>query len=351
MQDVCNQDILIYRFVPHGSRNWFDLHRLFKSNKSDHENLPIAIFHDQELLLTKYLPAHPMFIKGFVGGAASKFSKLIVVHSQRSDSITKILDYFGAIDVYYWSHALIALDWFRYARVDPKITWTMQPTQKPFLIYNRAWSGLREYRLKFLELLIQDQQHHHANVKFSQCDNGLYYKKHIYQNSKFQTVCDFENHVEPNTSPSSASADYVVADYLGANIEVVLETIFDHSDQHLTEKTLRPIALGKPFILASSPGSLQYLRSYGFQTFDPWIDETYDAIQDPIIRMQHIVSWMKKFVSLDQKQQQNILIKCQTVADYNRQHFFSTQFFQTVVNEYAVNISRAISAVQDSRLA
>jgi hypothetical protein len=48
----------------------------------------------------------------------------------------------------------------------------------------------------------------------------------------------------------------------------------------LTEKALRPIACGQPFILAATPGSLQYLRSYGFKTFSGYIDETYDTIQE-----------------------------------------------------------------------
>jgi hypothetical protein len=48
----------------------------------------------------------------------------------------------------------------------------------------------------------------------------------------------------------------------------VAETVFD-TRIHLTEKTLRPIACGHPFILAAGPGSLKYLQTYGFRTFSP----------------------------------------------------------------------------------
>jgi hypothetical protein len=69
----------------------------------------------------------------------------------------------------------------------------------------------------------------------------------------------------------------------------VLETLFDDHRWHLTEKSLRPIACGKPFVLMATPGSLQYLRQYGFKTFDGLIDETYDSIQNPKQRLQAVL--------------------------------------------------------------
>lgn len=40
-----------------------------------------------------------------------------------------------------------------------------------------------------------------------------------------------------------------------------------------------------PFVLLGSPGLLAELRRIGFQTFDPFIDERYDAIRDPWTRL------------------------------------------------------------------
>jgi hypothetical protein len=42
------------------------------------------------------------------------------------------------------------------------------------------------------------------------------------------------------------------------------------------------------------PGLLKYLRSTGYKTFHPYIDETYDTIDDDEIRYQMIVDEIKR---------------------------------------------------------
>ena len=80
------------------------------------------------------------------------YDKCILLHSeQRSTDVQKYQDS-HFIPVYYWAHAIIALDWFRFAK---HVVITPANLQKQFLIYNRAWAGSREYRLKFVELLQQ----------------------------------------------------------------------------------------------------------------------------------------------------------------------------------------------------
>lgn len=70
-----------------------------------------------------------------------------------------------------------------------------------------------------------------------------------------------------------------------AHIEIVTETWFtDNSCLYLTEKTLRPLIRLQPFIIIGCPGTLAYLQSFGFQTFAPFIDETYDLIINPAQR-------------------------------------------------------------------
>jgi hypothetical protein len=58
-------------------------------------------------------------------------------------------------------------------------------------------------------------------------------------------------------------------------IEIVVETD-PHTNNFFTEKTLKNLYLGKPFLLLSGPGSLRYLRSLGFRTFGDVLDESYD---------------------------------------------------------------------------
>jgi hypothetical protein len=64
----------------------------------------------------------------------------------------------------------------------------------------------------------------------------------------------------------------------------VTETTFDNLDGEnvlfLTEKIYQPILQYHPFIVAGCPGTLAYMRKYGYQTFPELFDESYDQEQD-----------------------------------------------------------------------
>lgn len=60
-----------------------------------------------------------------------------------------------------------------------------------------------------------------------------------------------------------------------------------------TEKTYRAIACKHPFILVSRPHLLKHLRRFGYRTFAPYIDESYDDIEDDHERMLKIASIIK----------------------------------------------------------
>jgi hypothetical protein len=63
-----------------------------------------------------------------------------------------------------------------------------------------------------------------------------------------------------------------------------------HLDQiFLTEKTFRTIGNKHPFILMSRPWSLRALVADGYKTFHPYIDETYDTIEDDELRLKAIL--------------------------------------------------------------
>jgi len=104
---------------------------------------------------------------------------------------------------------------------------------------------------------------------------------------------------------------------------------------------LRPIACNKPFILAATPFSLEYLRSYGFKTFDGLIDETYDTIADPMQRLEAILKEIKRLSCLPQADKQELWEKLNVIAAYNQQLFFSTHWNDLIVNEFKENLNRA----------
>ena len=278
------------------------------------------------------------------------YDKYLLAHSEKNSPELAKYETAGFAGVYWWCHAVIAYDWFRYAETDPTLAVDFSKITKDFLVYNRAWSGTREYRLKFAELVVDNDLVGNCNIKFAPTDSGVHYKDHVYTNPAFEIAVGYlEEAMELNTASADASADYVSEDYVGAGIEVVLETLFDDQRHHITEKTLRAIACGRPFMLASTPGSLQYLRDYGFQTFDGLIDESYDTITDPVARLQAIVAEMTRISALDPEAKTALWTALYAIAEQNKQLFFSTEFTDSVVQEFKTNFDAGVAQVLASK--
>jgi hypothetical protein len=368
--DITNRDdIVIYQFFPHGSRKLEHLVDII-SKTTDRPwvkamTTPCMILHDQEPLMyylytekdfKNYLEQNrhhlypkalievvaKLHLRACVHATTNAYDQTLLCHSEQNSQDLALYQQHGFIGVYYWSHALIARDWYRYARLDPKLAVDFEQITHDFLIYNRAWSGTREYRLTLAEMLADNNLISCCQTSFSEFDNQLQYTQHTFVNPDLAiSRDDLHQLYPPNTHDASASADYNNQDYVCTAIEVVLETLFDDQRHHLTEKTLRPIACGRPFILTATAGSLQYLKQYGFETFAGLIDETYDTIADPQQRLVAIVQEMKRISALSQDQKRSLWSKLFAIADRNKQLFFSNEWQDGIVKEFKTNFDLA----------
>jgi len=362
--------VLIYRFYPDGAKNIDQLLPL-REHESFLANFlwPIVFCHDQEALdyerlnqqqkSDDILPAKLVQILNDLNLAKPAFNinfrknlfgKSLLLHSERrSKNLEKYLEppanhQSQLLSVYYWSHAIIARDWFRYAQHEV----FKKNSKKKFLIYNRAWTGTREYRLKFTDLLIThqlvDQCLTHCNPVDS--DTDIHYSDYNFHNPVWRPEHVLEHHVPKTTALSTASGDFDSRDYNCTEIEVVLETLFDDDRLHLTEKILRPIACGQPFILVATHGSLQYLKEYGFKTFDLVWDESYDSIEDPYDRMLTIIQLMKTINAWSPEEKFSKMQQIEQIVLHNQTHFFSENFFNFVIDELKQNFDCAFDTLK-----
>lgn len=67
----------------------------------------------------------------------------------------------------------------------------------------------------------------------------------------------------------------------------------------ITEKTIKNLYVGKPFVVMSGPRTLAKLHQYGFKTFSPWIDESYDLLENHHERLQAIIAEIDRIALLD----------------------------------------------------
>jgi ABC-type transporter MlaC component len=96
----------------------------------------------------------------------------------------------------------------------------------------------------------------------------------------------------------------------------------------------------------ATAGSLQYLRDYGFKTFDGLIDETYDTIADPAERLQAVVNEMSRIAELDQTRKLMLWDQLYKIAEFNQQLFFSKHWQQSICEEFTSNLSRSLGILE-----
>jgi hypothetical protein len=241
--------------------------------------------------------------------------KWILLHSEKNSAeLQKHTATGHFVGAYWWSHAVIARDWYRYAQHDQSLQHQI-PT-KLFLVYSRDATGTRQYRTDFISMIDQ-----------------------------LQSVCQIGS-VHDQAITSNHSAVYNAEDFNYTAISVVLETLFDDPRIHLTEKILRPIACGHPFILAAGAGSLSLLKHYGFETFSPWIDESYDSITNSQDRLTAIATEMRRISEMESNAQAQLIEQCRTIALRNQKRFFSQDFFDFVANELKENVDQAWATYQ-----
>jgi hypothetical protein len=360
-QEIRKDNVVIYHFYPHGSKKVNDLLPLREYFHLDFYITPHLYCNDQEPLdyaaypnLCRMLPKHKQLLESFNiplppdTNFSEKLNNIydygLLLHSEQHSSNLQQYKNNNFIPVYYWSHAVIALDWFRYANHVKQ----NKKVNKTFLIYNRAWSGTREYRFGFTDRVIQNNMVEHCLMRISPIDSTVdkHYDLHQFEHPEWRPTNVIEKYFPICKADSTYSADFDLTDYETTDIEIVLETLFDDQRIYLTEKILRPIAVGQPFILAGTPNSLKYLRSYGFKTFSDCWDESYDMMTDSIERMNKITDIMKNISCMSSAKREKMLVRAHAIADHNKQYFFSNEFQNLIINELKQNLNLAFEELE-----
>lgn len=363
----------IYYFYPHGSKKLEDVSRwpladtVEKAQKLRY--WPDIICHDQEPLDFEYYQNYNRenYIKHIAGQDPAEldhykqrddncfknfdlitnfwyqsfYDRHILIHSEVNSHDVLEYENHGYLTVHYWSHGIIARDWFRFAKHDSRLCHAHK--QMDYLIYCRDWSFSREYRLKFLEQLLVNKLDSHSKIYFRPTSPTAHthYQHYTFVNKDFELTQPLaHDHWLSSTVDACASAEYDVDDINSTVISVIMETQFHGSKIHLTEKICRALATGHPFFLLAGPGSLQYLKTYGFKTFDPWLDESYDHEPDSLSRIGLIVTAMRRFSDLPLVQKNTVIEQIYNIAEYNRQHFFSSQFHDRIETELKQGIEQ-----------
>jgi len=100
---------------------------------------------------------------------------------------------------------------------------------------------------------------------------------------------------------------------------LIVETDLSQTDEFfLTEKTIKSLITGQPFVIFSTAKFLQHLRSLGFKTYDSVWNENYDQIDDFHSRTEQIAELCNQLSKFDWNAYKH---KLQEIKQHNQRTF------------------------------
>ena len=261
-------------------------------------------------------------------------------------------------DWYYFFHGFVALDWYRDGQYfDQHIDWT-----RPYITLNRLHVNDRSYRLNLVARLAEQNllDNGYVSLHLGHTEYGTWQQELENSNTRLSSAaCELINQhltrpliLDRDNTTGSLSADFGHQEFelwKSGLWHIVTETVFYHDKLHLTEKIFKPIVAQRPFMLAAAPGNLAYLKSYGFQTFDRWIDESYDSIEDPDQRLQAIVDQTQRLCVMSNSELRQMHQEMQPVLEHNFNHLWSG-FRHQIVDELVNNFEKCVRIWNNGRV-
>jgi hypothetical protein len=315
-----------------------DVDALFNHGE-DKEESNYIFLHDQEPI---HLDIHqPLFDEIVVrnldlNNKTGATHKAIITSELDSEYVEQVCSHYGWTPYYYFFHGWASLDWYRgydktYLITDP----AQRTVTQTFIAPNRIVAGKRQHRLAMLYYIFKHSMTNNwvscpevcpaENISVHDAVKSL---KDTYPDiaevfAAQQLPRDFPGETDHPMHSCWLSLFEQVEDSL---LYLVTETVATGRRLHLTEKTFKPIAHGIPFVIVGTCGSLKYLRSYGFQTFGDFWDESYDDEVDDEKRIEKIAHVLKQLNNLDTASKNHLFHRTHDVVAHNWNHFYNGGF-------------------------
>lgn len=312
---------------------------LFNLGSDDIVETDYVWMHDQEpCWIDDYAPLFDDVVRRNTDILWDKFNRVKpdifghVVVSEQGEYVEQLCKKHGWKSHYYFYHGWACQDWFRgYDKsfLIPRAR-DRAPT-RTFMSPNRIVGGRRDHRVLFLYNIFKQQlEHNHISAprvcQFENVDISQVANK--YCNTYPDILQVFEQATLPRLFAGEESQRMTscwltnFAEAQDSLVYVPTETVYFGRRTHITEKTFKAIALEMPFVLVAPAHSLEYMRSYGFKTFDGIFDESYDLETDDILRVEKVTRLLKDLDNLNCQERQQIHRACIPIVEHNFRHFY-----------------------------
>ncbi len=102
---------------------------------------------------------------------------------------------------------------------------------------------------------------------------------------------------------------------------IVTESDFDNGKLGFTEKLIKPLLFGHPFIVIGAHGMLELIHNLGFKTFNGFIDESYDQKTDSLTRINMALNEVNKLCQYSYPELDSWYQEITPILHHNFEHF------------------------------
>jgi hypothetical protein len=136
------------------------------------------------------------------------------------------------------------------------------------------------------------------------------------ENSQFVSKTDNKRRLYLN---GNKQKDHLIFDMIqNSFVNLVTETRFSSLAAYVSEKSLKPIYMYRPFLMLSSYGTLDLLKKLGFQTFDKWWDESYDLEKNHVKRFEQVYSIANQILTYSMSDLEKMLEEMRPILEHNK---------------------------------
>lgn len=117
---------------------------------------------------------------------------------------------------------------------------------------------------------------------------------------------------------SNPALDSNLEKFYDSYLNIVTETKdINENETFITEKVFKAMMCFQPFVVIGTTGILKELKKLGYKTFDKWIDESYDLIEDDKLRWKSAIDSSIKFFNRTDEEILNDLNDMIDILDHN----------------------------------
>ena len=226
------------------------------------------------------------------------------------------------------------------------IPYEIKEKDKKFLSFNRVH---REHRLKLVDRLIENNMLDSGYCSFDPPDaetsfanwithlpdrfNNIKSNKSMFP-LKLNITSDRPNPADllPDDMKYFNNSYFSIVTESGFyNVEDDSKLVLNYSSIHtnifFTEKIFKPLLCMHPFVLLCFPGALARLRQMGYRTFSPFIDETYDTIENPDERFEALWKEITRLLQKTPEEWTQWQTNIKEIVEHNHSHFFVNKNF------------------------